>query len=123
MFFPPLENGAMLLLGERDAESGGDVQTGIWELKEEPWRRIGELLKVWNIIQKQIIFLFQPASYGSAVYVSRSVYYFEVVNKAIYRVDLDENEELEAVKEIGSQPRYNDYDFPVLFQTDSDYCT
>ena len=50
-----------------------------------------------------------------------SVYYFEWKNSAIYRVDLDENEELEAVEEIGSQP--SNYYFPVLFQTDNDYCT
>jgi hypothetical protein len=39
-----LENGAMLLLGGKD-ESSAD-QTGIWELKEDRWNRIGELLKV-----------------------------------------------------------------------------
>jgi hypothetical protein len=55
------------------------------------------------------------------MYVSRSVYYFESENSAIHRVDLDENEELEAVQEIGIQPR--DYCTPVLFQTDDDYCT
>ena len=40
-----LENGAMLLLGGYDL--GRDsAQTGIWELKDEEWSRIGELLKV-----------------------------------------------------------------------------
>jgi hypothetical protein len=34
---------------------------------------------------------------------------------------MDENEEIEAVNEIGSQP--GTYYYPVLFQTDSDYCT
>ena len=57
---------------------------------------------------------------GSAIYVSRSVYYFEGENSAIYRIDLDENEELEAVEEIESQP--GKYGFPVLFQTNYDYC-
>jgi hypothetical protein len=68
-----------------------------------------------------IILVFKTAYLGSAIYVSRSVYYFEKKNSAIYRLDLDENEELEAVEEIGRQPE--EYLFPVLFQTDSDYCT
>jgi len=104
-----LENGAMLLLGGRDWGSGGqigEVTTGIWELKEEKWSRIGELL--------------QPAREGSGIYVGRAVYYFEKENTAIYRLDLDENEELEAVEEIGSQS--GNYWFPVLFQTDNDFC-
>ena len=66
-----------------------------------------------------IILVFQPAYLGSAIYVSRSVYYFEWENSAIHRLDMDENEELEAVREIGSQP--GRYDWPVLFQTDKDY--
>jgi hypothetical protein len=81
-------------------------------------RRIFEGLKHNS---KKIILVFQVAIRGSAIYVSRSVYYFEWANLAIHRVDLDENEELEAVEEIGSQSRR--YDFPVLFQTDNDYCT
>jgi hypothetical protein len=35
-------------------------------------------------------------------------------------VDLDENEDIEAVEEIGSLP--GKYYWPVLFQTDKDYC-
>jgi hypothetical protein len=57
---------------------------------------------------------------GSAIYVSRSVYFFERENSAIHRVDMDENEELEAVREIGRQA--GKYVLPVLFQTDKDYC-
>ena len=72
------------------------------------------------MILKNLILVFQPARDGSAIYVSRSVYFFEYENSAIYRVDLDENEELEAVQEIGSQP-YSSYT-PVLFQTHSNYC-
>jgi hypothetical protein len=41
-----LENGAMLLLGGQDWGNGGASQTGIWELKEDQWSRIGELSKV-----------------------------------------------------------------------------
>ena len=70
---------------------------------------------------KKIILVFQPAYAGSAIYVSRSVYYFQTWNSTIHRVDLDENDELEGVEEIGRQP--GEYYFPVLFQTDRDYCT
>ena len=81
-------------------------------------RRVFEGLKHNS---KIIILVFQPADSGSAIYVGRSVYYFEWYNSAIYRVDLDKNEELETVQEIGSQPER--YAWPVLFQADSDYCT
>jgi hypothetical protein len=40
-----LDNGAMLLLGGYVRKSDS-VQTGIWELKEDQWSRIGELSKV-----------------------------------------------------------------------------
>jgi len=101
-----LDNGAMLLLGGYVRKSDS-VQTGIWELKEDQWSRIGELSK--------------PADSGSAIYISSSVYYFEYANSAIHRLDLDENEELEAVEEIGRHP--GRFGLPVLFQTDNDYCT
>jgi hypothetical protein len=112
----------MLLLGGRNWRSN-NAQTGIWQLKEKQWRRIGEFSKVWNIIKKKRkIFVSKPADAGSAIYVRNSVYYFEGYNSAIHRLDLDENEELDGVEEIGSQPA--DYYFhPVLFQTDNDYCT
>jgi hypothetical protein len=41
-----LDNGAILLLGGYDWGSGGASQTGIWELKNDQWSRIGELSKV-----------------------------------------------------------------------------
>ena len=41
-----LDNGALMLLGGWDCGNGCVTQTGIWELKEEEWNRIGELLKV-----------------------------------------------------------------------------
>jgi hypothetical protein len=40
-----LKNGAILLLGGYDSVSYS-FQTGIWQLKEEEWSRIGELSKV-----------------------------------------------------------------------------
>jgi hypothetical protein len=40
-----LDNGAMLLLGGRDWGSYS-AQTGIWELKDDQWSRIGDLSKV-----------------------------------------------------------------------------
>jgi hypothetical protein len=36
----------MMLLGGRDYGSYGAFQTGIWQLKEEKWNRIGEFSKV-----------------------------------------------------------------------------
>ena len=45
---------------------------------------------------------------------------FEYKHSAIYRIDLDENEELEAIEVIGSQPER--YTVPVLFQTTNDFC-
>ena len=48
-----LDNGAMLLLGGYDWGSGGASQTGIWELKDDQWSRIGEISKVWNKIKKK----------------------------------------------------------------------
>jgi hypothetical protein len=41
-----LDNGAMMLLGGRDLGNGGASQTGIWELKDDQWSRIGEISKV-----------------------------------------------------------------------------
>ena len=40
-----LDNGAMMLLGGIDWEIFSE-QSGIWQLKDEEWRRIGELSKV-----------------------------------------------------------------------------
>ena len=80
-------------------------------------RRTFEGFKIYS---KKIILVFQPAYGGSAIYVSRSVYYFEVDYSAIYRINLDENEELQAVQEVGRQP--GGYFLPVLFLTDKDYC-
>jgi hypothetical protein len=46
---------------------------------------------------------------------------FEALNSAIYRIDLDENEELEDVEQIGSQPA--GFNYPVLLQTTNYFCT
>ena len=52
-----LQNGAMLLLGGIDLGTNW-IQTGIWQLKDSEWSRIGEFSKVWKIIQKKIILVF-----------------------------------------------------------------
>merc|ERR1712127_758454 len=109
-----LDNGAMLLLGGMDWGSGGATQTGIWQLKLDAsdlftpnqWSRIGEFS--------------QPAAGGSTIAVSRSIYFFEGMSAGIHRIDFDENDELEAVEEIGIQPDL--YWQPVLLQTTNDYC-
>merc|ERR1712037_1029290 len=99
-------NGAMLLLGGYNPQSD-EVQSGIWILKNDVWSRIGDLL--------------QPASSGNAIYIGRSVYFFQYnYNQAIYRLDLNETEELEKVEKIGEQP--GGFLHPVLFQAGRDYC-
>jgi len=100
-----LDNGAMLLLGGYDWGSDS-AQTGIWQLKEDQWSRIGEFS--------------MPAYSGSTFAVSRSIYFFEAYSSAIHRIDIDENDELEAVEEIGIQP--GSYLRPILLQTTNDYC-
>ncbi|CBY14786.1 unnamed protein product [Oikopleura dioica] len=102
-----LENQSMLLIGGWDAGNGGARQSGIWELKDENWNQIGELLQ---------------ANYdGSAIYIGRSIYYFGYVSNAIERMDFTETEELQKVAKIGNQP--NSFYYPVLFQNVSNYCT
>ncbi|CBY14472.1 unnamed protein product [Oikopleura dioica] len=99
-----LENQSLLLIGGRD--SGNGAQSGIWQLKDENWNQIGELLQ---------------ADYaGSAIYIGRSIYYFGFSSKAIERLDFtEETEDLQKVAQIGN----SDYNFlPVLFQTVSNYC-
>ncbi|CBY43304.1 unnamed protein product, partial [Oikopleura dioica] len=101
-----LENQSMLLIGGIDFGNDGAFQSGIWQLKDENWNKIGELLQ---------------ADYsGSAIYIGRSIYYFAYVSKAIQRLDLNETEDLKNVELIGNQP--GNYYMPVLFQTVSDYC-
>ncbi|CBY15974.1 unnamed protein product, partial [Oikopleura dioica] len=54
-----LENQSLLLIG---GINGGATQSGIWQLKDENWNQIGELLQ---------------ADYSeSAIYIGRSIYYF-----------------------------------------------
>ncbi|CBY14186.1 unnamed protein product [Oikopleura dioica] len=97
-----LENQSMLLIG---GESKDYAQSGIWQLKNENWNKIGKLLQ---------------ADYSrSAIYIGRSIYYFGFDSPAIQRLDFNEEEELQNVEQIGNQPsQYN----PVLFQTVSNYC-
>ncbi|CBY14278.1 unnamed protein product [Oikopleura dioica] len=101
-----LENQSMLLIGGRDYGNDGAFQSGIWQLKDENWNKIGELLQ---------------ADYsGSAIYIGRSIYYFGYYSKAIQRLDFTETEELQNVAQIGNQP--GNFVYPVLFQTVSNYC-
>ncbi|CBY12980.1 unnamed protein product [Oikopleura dioica] len=101
-----LENQSLLLIGGRDFGNGGVSQSGIWQLKDENWNQIGELL--------------QADHSGSAIYNGRSIYYFGYYSKAIQRLDFNETEELQTIEEIGNQP--GNFYYPVLFQTASNYC-
>ncbi|CBY15041.1 unnamed protein product [Oikopleura dioica] len=101
-----LENHSMLLIGGLDHVNGDDFQSAIWQLKDENWNQIGDLL--------------QPACCGSAIYIGRSIYYFGYVSNAIQRLNFNETEDLQTVELLGNQPA--DYYYPVLFQTASDYC-
>ncbi|CBY14778.1 unnamed protein product [Oikopleura dioica] len=100
-----LENQSMLLIGGYDWRNGA-YKSGIWQLKDENWNQIGELLQ---------------ADYdGSAIYIGRSIYYFGYNSKAIERLDFNETEVLQNVAQIGNQP--GGFYYPVLFQTVSNYC-
>ncbi|CBY14238.1 unnamed protein product [Oikopleura dioica] len=102
-----LENQSMLLIGGWDYGNRGVSQSGIWQLKDEKWNKIGELLQ---------------ADYsGSAIYIGRSIYNFGYKSPyAIQRLNFNETEELQNVELIGNQPGY--FHLSVLFQTVSDYC-
>ena len=96
------------------------LEFGNWKVKngaESANFRMFEIL-----FKKKVILVFQRAYGGSAIYVGRSVYYFESVRCEIYRLDLDDNEELETVERIGGKPG-TQWSFPVLFKTDINYCT
>ena len=41
-----LENQSLLLIGGIDYGNDGYAQSGIWQLKDEKWNQIGELLQV-----------------------------------------------------------------------------
>ncbi|CBY20021.1 unnamed protein product [Oikopleura dioica] len=93
-----LENQSMLLIGGWDSGNGNAAQSGIWQLKDENWNQIGELL--------------QPDSRGFAIYIGRLIYYFGHVSKAIERLDFTETEELQNVVQIGNQP--GNYYLPIV---------
>ncbi|CBY13619.1 unnamed protein product [Oikopleura dioica] len=101
-----LENQSMLLIGGRDHGNGGAYESGIWQLKDENWNQIGDLL--------------QADYQGSAIYIGRSIYYFGSNSKAIERLDFTETEDLQTVAQIGNQQ--GSYFLPVLFQTVPNYC-
>ncbi|CBY12584.1 unnamed protein product [Oikopleura dioica] len=108
-----LENQSMLLIGGIDWGNGGGLQSGIWQLKDENWNKIGELLQVFDY--------FYLLHSGSAIYIGRSIYYFGYYSKAIQRLDFNqETEDLQTIEEIGNQP--GSFYFPVLFQTVPYYC-
>jgi len=103
-----LENQSLLLIGGLDSGNGGAAQSGIWQLKNENWNKIGDLLQ---------------ADYeGSAIYIGRSIYYFgySYPYASIERLDFNETEDLQNVELIGNQP--GGFFLPVLFKTVSDYC-
>ncbi|CBY14696.1 unnamed protein product, partial [Oikopleura dioica] len=80
-----LENQSLLLIGGQDWGNGGVSQSGILQLKDENWNKIGELL--------------QADFQGSAIYIGRSIYYFGYVSKAIERLDFnEETEDLQTVE-------------------------
>ena len=57
-----LENQSLLLIGGMDLGNDGGYQSGIWQLKDENWNQIGELLQVWKNNSIKMIFLyFRPA--------------------------------------------------------------
>ncbi|CBY14964.1 unnamed protein product [Oikopleura dioica] len=101
-----LENQSMLLIGGYNFGNGGVIQSGIWQLKDENWNKIGELL--------------QADCDGSAIYIGRSIYYFGYQSRAIQRLDFTKAEDLQTVEEIGNQP--GGFYYPVLFQTVPNYC-
>jgi len=105
-----LENQSMLLLGGRVYDGKDyEIQTGIWQLQNGHWSRIGELWK--------------KAYRGSTLFINKSIYYFALESPyPIQRIDLSEDEQLEKVEWIGVQPS-SSFDSPVLFQTPgSNYC-
>ncbi|CBY40861.1 unnamed protein product, partial [Oikopleura dioica] len=107
-----LENQSLLLIGGVDWGNDGADQSGIWQLKDENWNQIGELL--------------QADYWGSAIYIGRSIYYFGYHSGAIERLDFNEAEELQSVSKIGNNPgpywKPDNFYLPALFQTVSNYC-
>ncbi|CBY12354.1 unnamed protein product [Oikopleura dioica] len=106
------KNQSLLLIGGVDWGNDGADQSGIWQLKDENWNQIGELL--------------QADYWGSAIYIGRSIYYFGYHSGAIERLDFNEAEELQSVSKIGNNPgpywKPDNFYLPALFQTVSNYC-
>ena len=110
----------MLLLGGYD---GSVHHTGIWQLKEDIWTRIGELKQVNSsrVIQMSILYI-KSASSGSVLYVGRSVYFYSGKRSpyANQRLDLSAQEELTNVEVIGNHGSSHPY--TVLYQTTPNKC-
>jgi len=104
-----LEDQSLLLIG--------GYSTQIWQLKDDAWSRIGELI--------------QSAAEGSTLRIGRSIYYFagfpDETNSdpstryPMQRIDLGANGEISNVEFIGQMPTDNYW--PILFEaSSSDFC-
>merc|ERR1712037_395968 len=111
-----LEDKSMLLLGgEARLDRDPETLTGIWQLKNDAWKRIGEFSK--------------PVGAGSAIYIGEYIYFFVSVGtndywnpytSPIQRIEMTDDEEIKKIEVIGNFTEYLGY--PVLFQTSSDFC-
>ncbi|CBY11694.1 unnamed protein product [Oikopleura dioica] len=100
-----LDDNSMILLG---GHIGSTYQTGIWQIRENVWTRIGELT--------------QSAAFGSAFYTARSIFFFAGNNSPYpnHRIDLTADEEIKEVVRIGNHERQ--YNYPVLLETENNRC-
>ncbi|CBY11692.1 unnamed protein product [Oikopleura dioica] len=101
-----LDDNSMILLG--GTIYGPGYQTGIWKIKENVWSRIGELI--------------QSATYGSAFYTGRSIFFFNGGSSPYpnHRIDLTADEEIKEVVRIGNHA--SAYFYPVLLETENNRC-
>lgn len=103
-----LDDKSMLLLGGYGYSPSLGLQSGIWQLQDDRWSKIGVLS--------------QPTRRGSAIYIGKHIYFFggSPAPYPIQKIDMNDNEEIQKVEVIGNQS--GDYWTPTLFQTTSDYC-
>ncbi|CAG5078469.1 Oidioi.mRNA.OKI2018_I69.PAR.g8993.t1.cds [Oikopleura dioica] len=109
-----LPSGALMMVGGYKRQTD-DYVTDIWLLNSEEWSLVGDLQK--------------SVAYGSVLSIDSSVYIFggrgdtEIAweyQYPIQRIDLDKEEEIENVTEIGSHGEhfYN----PVIFEVTDEFC-